>query len=136
MRPADAKETVAAWRFIVEHRDGPVALLLSRQKLPILRSGPPGRGPGCLRHRRRGEPQIILIASGSEVSGPGSHEILDDEGISARVVSMPSWELFEAQPQAYRDTVLPPDLTARVAVEAGVPWAGNVMWGPRVRSLP
>jgi transketolase len=122
LRPADANETTAAWRAIVQHRDGPVALLLSRQKLPILRDvDSEGVARGAYILADSPEPRVILIASGSEVSlALAAREILAGEGIAARVVSMPSWELFEAQPQAYRDSVLPPELTARVAIEAGV----------------
>jgi len=122
LRPADANETAAAWRAIVEHRDGPVALLLSRQKLPILRDvDADGVARGAYVLADAPEPRVILIASGSEVSlALAAREILAEEGIAARVVSMPSWELFEAQSLAYRDSVLPPELTARVAIEAGV----------------
>ena len=122
IRPADANETAAAWRTIVERRDGPVALLLSRQKLPILQGvDPQGVARGGYVIAGAAEPHVILIASGSEVEQAlGAREILAGEGISARVVSMPSWELFESQSQAYRDSILPPDLTARVAIEAGV----------------
>jgi len=123
IRPADANETAAAWRTIVERRDGPVALLLSRQKLPILQGvDPQGVARGGYVIAGAAEPHVILIASGSEVEQAlGAREILAGEGISARVVSMPSWELFESQSKAYRDSILPPDLTARVAIEAGVP---------------
>jgi transketolase len=123
IRPADANETAAAWHTIMEHRDGPVALLLSRQKLPILQDvDPQGVARGGYVIAGAADPHVILIASGSEVEQAlGAREILAGEGISARVVSMPSWELFESQSLAYRDTVLPPDLTARVAIEAGVP---------------
>jgi transketolase len=122
IRPADANETTAAWRGIIAHRDGPVALLLSRQKLPILQdvdSGGVARGAYVIADAA--EPRVILIAAGSEVATAlGAREILTGEGIPTRVVSMPSWELFESQPQAYRDSILPPALTARVAIEAGV----------------
>ncbi len=123
IRPADANETAAAWQATMEHRDGPVALLLSRQKLPILQGvDAQGVARGGYVIADAAQPQVILIASGSEVEQAlGAREILAAEGISARVVSMPSWELFDAQPQAYRDSILPPDLTARVAIEAGVP---------------
>ena len=124
LRPADANETAAAWRFVVEYREGPVALLLSRQGLPIL----PGtdaqgvaRGGYVLSDAEK--PQLILIATGSEVAvALGAQALLAGEGVAARVVSLPSWELFDAQPLAYRDAVLPPEITARVAVEAGVPF--------------
>ena len=124
LRPADANETAAAWRFIIQHRDGPLALMLSRQGLPIL----PGtdaegvaRGGYVLSDTEN--PQLILIATGSEVAvALGAQKLLAEEGIAARVVSLPSWELFDAQPLTYRDAVLPPEVTARVAVEAGVPF--------------
>ena len=123
LRPADANETVAAWHTLLEHRAGPVALLLSRQKLPVLAevdAGGVARGGYVLADAE--DPQVILIGSGSEVETIlGAQELLAEEGIAARVVSMPSWELFEAQPQEYRESVLPPGVTARVAVEAGVP---------------
>jgi transketolase len=124
IRPADARETAAAWRTIVEHRDGPVALLLTRQKLPILAGADSdGVARGGYVIADTDEPQVILVASGSEVeTALEAQKALAEEGIAARVVSMPSWELFEAQPQDYRDSILPPEITARVAVEAGVPF--------------
>jgi transketolase len=123
IRPADANETAAAWHVTLEHRDGPVALLLSRQNLPILKEADAaGVGRGAYVIADAENPQGLLIASGSEVAVVlEAQELLAAEGIAVRVVSMPSWELFEAQPQAYRDAVLPPGVTARVAVEAGVP---------------
>jgi transketolase len=132
LRPADANETVAAWRAIVEHRDGPVALLLSRQKLPVLTgvdADGVARGGYVLADVE--DPQVILIASGSEVEiALGAQNLLAGEGIAARVVSMPSWELFEAQPRDYRDSVLLPEVMARVAVEAGVPLGWERYVGP------
>jgi transketolase len=124
IRPADARETAAAWRTIVEHRDGPVALLLSRQKLPILTGADAdGVARGGYVIANADDPQVILVASGSEVeTALEAQKLLAEEGIAGRVVSMPSWELFEAQPQDYRDSILPPEITARVAVEAGVPF--------------
>ncbi len=124
IRPADARETVAAWRIIMEHRDGPVALLLTRQKVPVLAEvDADGVARGGYVIGNTENPQILLIASGSEVgTALEAQKLLAEEGISARVVSMPSWELFEAQSQSYRDSILPPDITARVAIEAGVPF--------------
>jgi transketolase len=123
IRPADANETAAAWHVTLEHRDGPVALLLSRQNLPILKEADAaGVARGAYVIADAEKPQVLLIASGSEVAvALEAHKLLAAEGIAARVVSMPSWEMFEAQPPAYRDAVLPPGVTARVAVEAGVP---------------
>lgn len=130
VRPADAGEVVEAWRVALQHQAGPVALVLSRQKLPVLdrRRVAPAEGvargayvlaevgPG----RRGRRPDVILIATGSEVAlALEAAERLGGEGLRVRVVSMPSWELFEAQPQAYRDQVLPPQVRARVSVEAG-----------------
>jgi transketolase len=127
IRPADATETAAAWRLALQKTDGPVALLLSRQNLPVLdrRGGP---AADLLRHgaytlvEPAAGPQVILIASGSEVSlALQARELLSGRGVAARVVSMPSWELFEQAAPEYRDSVLPPQVTARVAIEAGVP---------------
>jgi len=124
LRPADANETVEAWRTIMELHRGPVALVLSRQSLPTLdrtRYGSPSgvsRGAYVLADTSEGDPEVILIGTGSEVSlCVAAHEELAAEGVRPRVVSMPSWELFERQPEAYRDEVLPPDVLARVAVE-------------------
>ncbi|MEW6233484.1 MAG: transketolase [Chloroflexota bacterium] len=127
IRPADATETVAAWRVALEHKDGPVALILTRQKLPILdrTKYPPAsglaRGAYVLADPPGGRPEIILIATGSEVHPAlEAQERLLNQGIAARIVSMPSWELFDREPQEYRDQVLPPEMTARLAVEAGI----------------
>ena len=127
IRPADATETVEAWRAALTHR-GPTCLVLTRQNLSILdrTQAQPGDGVGrgayILADATGRKPQLILIATGSEVEvALGAQKILQEKGIGARVVSMPSWELFEAQPQAYRDAVLPPAVTARLAVEAGTP---------------
>jgi transketolase len=122
LRPADARETAGAWRFIMEHRDGPVALLLTRQNVPILaETDPDAVSCGAYVLADAQDPQVILLATGSEVAlALEAKKLLAEEGIAARVVSMPSWELFEAQPQAYRDSILPPAVSARVAVEAGV----------------
>jgi transketolase len=124
LRPADANETAGAWRVIVENRDGPIALLLSRQKLPILQNADvEGVARGAYVIADAQDPQVILMASGSEVSLVlEAQKLLAQAGIEARVVSMPSWELFEAQPQSYQDQVLPPQVTARVSVEVAVPF--------------
>jgi transketolase len=127
IRPADAMETVEAWRAALTHH-GPTCLILTRQNLPVLDryDAQPEcgveRGAYVLAEAPGGNPQVILIATGSEVQlAVGAQKILREKGVMARVVSMPSWELFEAQPQAYRDAVLSPAVTARVAVEAGTP---------------
>ncbi len=124
LRPADANEVVAAWRVIMNlHREA-VALILTRQDVPTLdrttyapASGL-AQGAYILADSPAGQPEVILIGTGSEVSlCVAAYEQLTSQGIKARVVSMPSWELFEQQEQAYRDQVLPPAVTARVAVE-------------------
>jgi transketolase len=123
LRPGDATETVEAWRVALEHHEGPVALLLTRQKLPVLdRSAMPSaegvrRGAYILADSE-GTPDLILLASGSEIEvALDAHQRLADQGLKARVVSMPSWELFEEQPPEYRDEVLPPEVSARLAIE-------------------
>jgi transketolase len=131
LRPADPAETVEAWRVALLHREGPVALALTRQKVaPIDRStyAPAAgvrRGAYVLADAPGANPAVLLIGTGSEVElALGAYERLSAEGIAARVVSMPSMELFARQPPEYRDLVLPPAVRARVAVEAGVaqPW--------------
>jgi transketolase len=124
LRPGDANEVVEAYRYIVQLRDEPAVLALSRQPLPTLdrtRYAPASglkRGAYVLGDPPAGNPEVILIASGSEVSlAVEAHEQLLAGGIRSRVVSMPSWEIFEHQTQEYRDGVLPPNVTARVAVE-------------------
>ncbi len=140
MRPADAAETAAAWREALKLKDGPVALILSRQKLPQLTRTLPGFPDGFSKGAyiladSAGKPDLILIASGSEVSATlDAAKRLTQEGVSVRVVSMPSWELFEKASQDYQDKVLPPGVTARIAVEAGLPmgWERYVGSGGRV----
>jgi len=124
LRPADANEIAEAWRVIIESRHQPVALILSRQALPTLdrsiyapASGL-AQGAYVLADAGNGSPEVLLLASGSEVSlAIEAYEQLRSEGIRARVVSMPSCELFEHQDQAYRDRVLPPEVRARVSIE-------------------
>jgi transketolase len=124
LRPADANETAEAWRIALERRQGPTALVLSRQKLPITVSRDAvavERGAYALVAHERSD--VVLIGTGSEVGlCLAARDTLDAEGIHASVVSMPSWELFEAQPDFYRDSVLPPGVP-RLAVEAGTPLA-------------
>jgi len=127
IRPCDANETAVAWKVALETRDRPVVLVLTRQALPTLDRTRYAAADG-LRHGAYvlsdapdGKPDLILIASGSEVSLiVAAAEQLQAQGIAVRCVSMPSWELFEARPQAERDTVLPPSVGARLAVELGV----------------
>lgn len=132
IRPADARETVAAWRWIVTYRDGPVALLLSRQNVPVAAgTREEGVSRGAYIVVDAPNPRLILLASGSEVEPTArAAGLLAHEGIPARVVSMPSWELFEAQSRTYRDSVLPPALTARLAVEAAMPMGWERYVGP------
>jgi transketolase len=128
LRPADANETVEAWKLAVAHTEGPVGLVLTRQKLPTLDRGTlapaagTAKGAYVLADCASGPPRLILIATGSEVSiALEAHNQLTREGVASRVVSMPCWDLFQAQPQSYKDTVLPPGVKARVSVEAGSP---------------
>ena len=136
VRPADATETVGAWKVALEREDGPVGLALSRQKLPTLEGTQRdlvARGAYVVWEsaEANGVPDVILIATGSEVSlALDAAKRLDEEGTTARVVSMPCWELFAEQPSDYRDEVLPPDVKARLSVEAGVAlgwkeWVGD-----------
>jgi transketolase len=124
IRPADANEVVESWKVIMKLKKEPAALVLTRQALPTLdrtKYAPAAglaRGGYVLADAADGKPQVILIATGSEVSlCVEAYEKLKAEGIPARVVSIPCWELFNHQDQSYRDQVLPPDVTARVAVE-------------------
>ena len=124
LRPADANEVVEAWKIIMKLQKEPVALILTRQAVPTFdrtkyaSAAGVARGAYILADAEGGKPQVILMATGSEVYlCIDAYEKLRAEGIRARVVSMPSWDLFERQDQGYRDAVLPPDVTARVAVE-------------------
>ena len=127
IRPADANETAVAWRVAVATRKQPVLFALTRQKLPTLDRTRYASAEGLrqggyvLSEAKGGKPTLILIASGSEVSLIlGAADKLQADGVAVRCVSMPSWELFDAQPQSYREQVLPPEVTARLAVEMGV----------------
>ena len=125
LRPADATETAAAWKFALEHRSGPVAIALTRQKVPVIdRAKYPAAdnlAKGAYVLSGPPDPSLILIGTGSEVSlALAAAAVLSADGVNVRVVSMPSWELFEQQGAAYRESVLPTAVKARVAVEAGV----------------
>ncbi|MBW1901238.1 MAG: transketolase [Deltaproteobacteria bacterium] len=127
IRPCDANETAEAWKIAMQSNGGPVALALTRQGLPVLdrtEYGPAAglaRGAYILKDVDSGKPDIILIASGSEVAiALDACRELEKKGKGVRVVSMPSWELFEEQPEDYRRKVLPPEIKTRVAVEAGI----------------
>jgi len=137
LRPGDANETVEAWRVAIQRGGGPTLLALTRQKLPVLDRAGLGAASGVARggyvlHDPPGGPEVILLASGSELSvALDAARLLGGDGIRARVVSLPSWELFAGQPEAYRETVLPAAIRARVSVEAASSfgwsrWLGDV----------
>jgi transketolase len=138
IRPADANETSVAWQSTFE-TDGPVALLLTRQNVPVLDPGPAEgalRGTYVRKDAEGGEPEVILIGTGSEVAvALEARKELAEQGVDARVVSMPSWEIYDAQDQGYKDSVLPPSVEARVSVEAGVPTGWERYVGFRGRSV-
>jgi len=138
IRPADANETAVAWRVALEHRHGPTALALTRQKLPVFDRSKYASAEGLVKgayvmsETPMKKIDIILIATGSEVSvAIEAQEKLAVEGIGARVVSMPSWELFDKQSESYRREVLPPEITARIAIEAGVTLGWSKYTGDR-----
>jgi transketolase len=126
LRPCDGSETAEAWRFALSHKSGPVALVLTRQGVPVLdRSvfAPAAglqRGAYVLAEPPKRKPDLLLIASGSEVHIAIEAAVkLEQKGISSRLVSMPSWELFDMQPESYRRDVFPPEIKTRIAIEAG-----------------
>jgi transketolase len=127
IRPADATETVEAWKIALEHCQGPTALILSRQNLPVLDRSvlAPASGVGqggYILWQAGTPPEVILIGTGSEVHiALEAGRLLEKKGITARVISLPSWALFDAQPVEYRNKVLPPEIQVRVSIEAGVP---------------
>ena len=131
IRPADANETAVAWKVAIETRDRPVLLVLTRQDLPTLDRSRQASAEGLHRGAyivldvpatKGNRPDLILLASGSELTLIlAAAERLQSEGVGVRCVSMPSWDLFDAQPRSYRDEVLPPDVPARLAVELGAP---------------
>ncbi len=127
IRPADANEVAEAWKIAVENKNGPTAIIMTRQNVPVIDRGKfsPAigvrKGAYILSDASSGKPDVIMIATGSEVHlAVEAQEKLLAEGIKTRVVSMPSWDLFEQQPEKYRQEVLPPDVTTRVSIEAGV----------------
>ncbi len=142
IRPADANETAAAWRTALERRDGPTGIVLTRQSLPILdrsqladASGL-GRGAYVLRDAPGGSPDLILIATGSEVHlALEAQDVLTGEGVQVRVVSMPCWSRFEAQSESYRNEVLPPQVAERLAIEAAVPFGWERYTGSQERVM-
>jgi transketolase len=136
LRPANAAETVEAWRVALERRHAPTAIITSRQNLPNLdlTAVAPAAGArqgGYVLWEASVSPKVILIGTGSEVSlALEAGRLLLKEDLAARVVSLPSWELFDAQTQEYRDRVLPPALRARVSIEAGTPVGWERYVGP------
>ena len=138
LRPGDAHETAEAWRVAITRRQGPTALALTRQKLPVLEEakarGREGvsRGGYVLADAEGGEPELVLLATGSEVHvALAAQKLLAAEGVRARVVSLPSFELFAQQSADYRDAVLPPAVTRRLAIEAGRPFGWDRWVGPQ-----
>ena len=139
IRPADANETTMAWKVALERSEGPVAILLTRQDVPVLDRTEVAAASGLERGAyvlwdgpvENGTPDIILLATGSEVAlALDAARVLGEDGVAARVVSMPCWELFELQSEDYRDEVLPPGVEARLAIETGVTlgwhrWVGD-----------
>jgi transketolase len=137
IRPADANEAVQAWRAAMENDDGPTCIICSRQKLPVFDRNECASAEGVqqgayvLLDAPGGDPDVILMATGSEVwKAVEAREKLAEDGVQARVVSFASWELFEKQPESYRNEVLPPDVKKRLAIETGVPtgwhrWVGD-----------
>ncbi|KGH45151.1 transketolase [Modestobacter caceresii] len=128
VRPADANETAVAWRTILEHNDRPAGLALSRQNLPVFdrtqfaSAEGTAKGGYVLAEASNGQPEVVLMGTGSEVQiAVAAREQLEAQGVPTRVVSLPCWEWFAEQDQAYREQVLPPSVKARVSVEAGVP---------------
>jgi transketolase len=137
LRPGDANETAEAWRIALEQTRHPVALVLTRQALPTFdrtkyaAASGLRKGAYVMGDAASGKPEVILMGTGSEVQlCVAAYEKLTAEGVKARVVSMPSWDLFESQPQEYRDSVLPPNVTARVAVEAAAELGWSKYVGP------
>jgi transketolase len=142
LRPADANEVVEAWKVIMQLRHQPVALVLSRQALPTLdrakyaSASGVAKGAYILADAADGKPEVILMASGSEVSlCVTAYEQLKSEGVKARVVSMPSWDIFEKQSDAYKKQVLPPEVKARVSVEAGATLGWDRYVGPTGKTI-
>jgi transketolase len=142
LRPGDANEVVEAYRYIMQLRHEPAVLALSRQPLPTLdrtKYAPASgvaRGAYVLADTPGGDPEVILIATGSEVClAVDAHEKLLAEGIRSRVVSMPSWDIFDHQTQEYRDSVLPPKVTARVSIEQASTFGWERYVGPSGRMI-
>jgi transketolase len=144
VRPADANETAAAWGAILEHTDGPVGLILTRQNVPTFPRGEDGfattdgvaRGAYTLLEASTGTPDVILIGTGSEVQvAVAARETLEAAGVATRVVSAPSLEWFAEQDAEYRESVLPSSVRARVSVEAGIALSWHKIVGDAGRSV-
>jgi transketolase len=149
VRPADANETAWAWKTVLERRNGPAGLALSRQNLPVFERGEDdaegetfasarhvAKGGYVLAEAPGGTPDVIFIATGSEVQiAVDAREVLKGEGINARVVSMPSVEWFDEQTEAYRESVLPGGIKARVSIEAGIALGWHRFTGDAGRSV-
>jgi transketolase len=144
VRPADANETVAAWQAVLERADRPAGLALTRQNVPVFPRGEQGfattadvrRGGYVLLDAEDASPDVVLIATGSEVQlAVEARARLAEDGVSARVVSLPCREWFDEQDQAYRDSVIPPIVKARVSVEAGIAMGWRDLLGDHGRSV-
>jgi transketolase len=142
VRPADANETTFAWKLALLRREGPTAIILTRQKLPIIDQSRFNSSEGVMRggyilaEAAQGPPEAIIMATGSEIYlALSAHEKLAEEGIAARVVSMPSWEVFEDQEETYREEVLPNNVKARVGIEAGISMGWYRYVGPAGKVL-
>jgi transketolase len=142
LRPGDANEVVEAYKVLIQLRHSPVTLVLTRQALPTLdrtKFAPASgvaKGAYVLADAANGKPDVILVATGSELQlCVAAYETLRAEGINARVVSMPSWELFEKQDTAYRESVFPPNVTARVSVEMAATTGWERYVGPKGKAI-
>ncbi|HSI06253.1 MAG TPA: transketolase C-terminal domain-containing protein, partial [Myxococcota bacterium] len=138
IRPGDANETTEAWRYAMTHKNGPVGLVLSRQKLPTLdrtkyaAASGAAKGAYVLADAKPGKVDAIIMATGSELTiAVKAYEKLAADGVAVRLVSMPSWEIFKAQDASYREQVLPKACTARVSIEAGVTFGWSTWTGDR-----
>jgi transketolase len=142
VRPADANETASAWQLALNRREGPTALILTRQKLSVIDrtkfSSAEGlhRGGYILADAPHGEPEVLIIATGSEVHlALGAYDTLVEEGVGVRVVNMPSWEVFETQETAYQEEILPAKVKTRLAIEAAVPMGWERYVGDQGRMI-
>jgi len=142
IRPADANEAAEAWKVALQHKEGPVALLMTRQAVPVIdrtRFAPAEglhRGAYVLADSPSGRPEVLLMATGSEVEPAlAAFQRLGEEGISGRLVSMPSWELFEKQPEEYKNRVIPREAFIRVSMEAGTTQGWHKYIGPRGEAM-